>query len=531
MGQYFKDLDEMLAPDPARPPLKPQVRDYLQKKYFNDDGLVEPGNIDLNNRPVVRNDDGSISTVRSFSANIDGNEVLLPSVSDDGRIVSEDDAIQNYLNTGKHLGKFRTPDQATAYAKKLHEDQARLYADKLPANEKMATGQFSVAPDAFRNNAPKTQAQSDLDAYRAARKADSEDESWRQGVAVAADAGLSALGRRDPNFVERISVPGSRTKKLVEDMGFDDSLAKRDYQRQLTDRTSDVSKSYHDLVAELLPNMASVVKNMSAAQIAERLPILEKVYEARQKTEAAKAKAQEDAQQMALWRKTMESRYPREVAALRKEAPGVWENLSPKTAQDLQNGWEADLTRDNNLHVEEVKSAEAANRAAGIRAGEKADAERVRTENKVVELSKALPADYEDFGKKYQTIKGLVASGKGDIPGVGEFDSRLPNWMQSNAGIKLKKEAMQLNLAYQHLITGAGASDKERQQLAQATTDMENEQSFLAGLESLKNLYDSKVRQIRAGFSDEVLKQYDANRKREQGPQPWRPKTGRQVQE
>jgi hypothetical protein len=90
-------------------------------------GLLTRGNIDLMRRPVVRNPDGTISTVRSMSVNFGGPEVLIPTVSDDGRILSEDDAIGLYKKSGKHLGMFQTPAHATAYAKWLHDQQAATY--------------------------------------------------------------------------------------------------------------------------------------------------------------------------------------------------------------------------------------------------------------------------------------------------------------------------------------------------------------------------------------------------------------------
>jgi hypothetical protein len=122
--QYFNEVVAPQAGSNAE-----QARQAFYSAYPK--GLLEKGNIDIHNRPVVKNPDGSISTVRSMSTNIDGREVLIPTVSDDGRIMSDDEAIDNFMRTGKHLGMFDNPDDATAYAESLHNQQADEY---LPRN-------------------------------------------------------------------------------------------------------------------------------------------------------------------------------------------------------------------------------------------------------------------------------------------------------------------------------------------------------------------------------------------------------------
>lgn len=89
-------------------------------------GMTQRGNIDLTQRPVIRNPDGSISTVRSLSFNDGRGEVLIPTVVD-GRVVSDREAIDHYYKTGQMLGAFDTPAHATHYSQALHRAQADYY--------------------------------------------------------------------------------------------------------------------------------------------------------------------------------------------------------------------------------------------------------------------------------------------------------------------------------------------------------------------------------------------------------------------
>lgn len=108
---------------------------YEAIKQLSTPGLKVGGNIDLHNRPRVQNADGSFSTVRSISVGTDQGEVLIPTVSDDGKVMSNDAAIAQYKATGKHLGIFDTPENATSYAQNLHTQQAKEYAQPKPLTD------------------------------------------------------------------------------------------------------------------------------------------------------------------------------------------------------------------------------------------------------------------------------------------------------------------------------------------------------------------------------------------------------------
>lgn len=91
------------------------------------EGQVTHGNIDIHNRPVVQNPDGTISTVRSITIGTDRGTVVIPTVSEDGRIMSNEEAINQFKQTRQHLGIFKTEAAANKFAQSLHEQQADEY--------------------------------------------------------------------------------------------------------------------------------------------------------------------------------------------------------------------------------------------------------------------------------------------------------------------------------------------------------------------------------------------------------------------
>lgn len=69
-------------------------------------------------------------------------EVLIPTVVN-GRVVSDQEAIAHYRQTGEHLGIFRTPEEATAYAQSLHEDQAREYLPRADGTNSFRSSAYA----------------------------------------------------------------------------------------------------------------------------------------------------------------------------------------------------------------------------------------------------------------------------------------------------------------------------------------------------------------------------------------------------
>ena len=127
---------------PVEPAVKNTSTDFTGAKSAD---LIREGNIDLTKRPVVKNKDGSISTVRSMSFEEDGMQILIPTVVGD-KVVSDKAAIDHYRKTGEHLGMFSSVKAANAYAKKLHEEQDKMYSDKTDVEPAKKTSNVVTEP-------------------------------------------------------------------------------------------------------------------------------------------------------------------------------------------------------------------------------------------------------------------------------------------------------------------------------------------------------------------------------------------------
>lgn len=108
--------------------------------FAEDYGAVQPGNIDINNRKVKHNNDGSISTEKSITigAEVDGQEkyFVIPTIID-GKQVSDKEAEEHFFKTHEHLGMFDDSDKANEYAEDLHIRQNEFYKENENLSDKV----------------------------------------------------------------------------------------------------------------------------------------------------------------------------------------------------------------------------------------------------------------------------------------------------------------------------------------------------------------------------------------------------------
>lgn len=103
-------------------------------------GQFGRGNIDLYNRPIYKNADGTISTVDSVTFIIDDKYVVLSTIVRDEngnakRLNTDEEVLAHYEKTGEYLGKFDTQEESDAYANKLHSAQDYYYSNKTVSPE------------------------------------------------------------------------------------------------------------------------------------------------------------------------------------------------------------------------------------------------------------------------------------------------------------------------------------------------------------------------------------------------------------
>lgn len=117
-----------LAGDPVQtvdlPPS--QVRQQSDMIGVTETAVPQPrvaGNLPLNVRSRVTNPDGTVSTVRTISIGTDAGEVLIPTVIN-GEVVSDEEAVAHYRETGENFGTFASEEEATAYAQSLSRQHA-----------------------------------------------------------------------------------------------------------------------------------------------------------------------------------------------------------------------------------------------------------------------------------------------------------------------------------------------------------------------------------------------------------------------
>lgn len=114
------------------------------------------------------------------------------------------------------------------------------------------------------------------------------------------------------------------------------------------------------------------------------------------------------------------------------------------------------------------------------------------------------------FYARYDVATALLAKHKGDIPGFGRIEGRLPDEAISADGRELRQAIGQLLSEYRKGQTGAGMSDAERTEYGRITGLIQtgDEQSVRQGVDALKRAIDERVRATAGAYRPEAVKAY-----------------------
>ena len=98
---------------------------YLTARKRLAAGQLSQGNIDLSQRKPTLLPTGDYATIQSMSfSDKPGREILIPTIGPKGQQFSDNQAINEYYQTGQNLGTFSNPSAANSYAELLHRREA-----------------------------------------------------------------------------------------------------------------------------------------------------------------------------------------------------------------------------------------------------------------------------------------------------------------------------------------------------------------------------------------------------------------------
>lgn len=115
------------------------------------EGLAVPGNVNMAARKVFVGEDRKAKILMPITVPVVGGQyAVVPSVDEDGTVLTKYQAISKYMETKQHLGVFETEEAARDYAGKIQSSQmwqGTIDYYKKPAYQSVKTHGHSADPD------------------------------------------------------------------------------------------------------------------------------------------------------------------------------------------------------------------------------------------------------------------------------------------------------------------------------------------------------------------------------------------------